>query len=78
MTDDNYTKIFSGNFIIAKLIISKLEEIGIHAIIKDETESGRLAGFGAPIIGFQELYVANDNVDKAVPIVQQAVADTQA
>lgn len=65
----NYTKVYSGNFVIAQRIISELQAIGINPIVKDETESGRLAGFGASIVGFQEIYVSNEEVAKAERII---------
>lgn len=58
----NYTKVYAGNFVIAQRIISELQAIGINPIVKDETESGRLAGFGASISGFQEIYVSNEEI----------------
>ncbi|WP_412985354.1 putative signal transducing protein [Pontimicrobium sp. IMCC45349] len=73
--ETHYTRIFTGNFITVNLIISRLEEIGIRPIIKDETESGRLAGFGPAIPGHQELFVHNDELDKAIPIVESALAE---
>lgn len=71
MNASEYIKIYTGSFVITKLIISRLEEIGISPVIKDETESGRLAGFGAAIPGSQELYVHEDELDKAVPLVEE-------
>ncbi len=71
MNASEYIKIYTGSFIITKLIISRLEEIGISPVVKDETESGRLAGFGAAIPGSQELYVHEDELDKAVPLVEE-------
>lgn len=65
----NYTKVYAGNFVIAQRIISELLAIGINPIVKDETESGRLAGFGASIAGFQEIYVSNEEVAKAERII---------
>lgn len=71
MTDTNYTKIYTGNFIIVQQILQRLEKIGIRAIIKDESESGRLAGFGSPIPGQQEVFVHENELDKAVPIIEE-------
>lgn len=71
MNESEYTKIFTGSIVISKLIISRLEEIGISAIVKDETESGRLAGFGAAIPQSQELYVHNDELVEAIPLVEE-------
>ena len=72
---DDYVKIFSGSFIIVQLVLDRLKGAGINAIIKDESESGRLAGFGSAIQGFQELYVSKDEVDFAIPIVEEVNAE---
>lgn len=78
MSDSNYIKIYSGNFIIIQQLVLKLESIGINPIIKDETESARLAGFGTFNQGTQELYVNNDEMDKAVPIIESTLAELKA
>lgn len=72
---DDYVKIFSGSFIIVQLVLDRLKGAGINAIVKDESESGRLAGFGSAIQGFQELYVSKDEVDYAIPIVEDVNSD---
>lgn len=72
-----YTKIYMGNFILIQLMVSRLDDIGIFAIVKDESESGRLAGFGASIQGHQELYVHNDELEKAVPVVESVRTEMQ-
>jgi hypothetical protein len=74
MTDSNYIKVFSGSFIIVQLVMDRLDSAGITGIIKDESESGRLAGFGSAIQGYQELYVSKDELDHAIPIIE-AVKD---
>lgn len=75
--ETHYTKIYTGNFILIQLMVSRLKEIGISAIIKDESESGRLAGFGASIQGLQELFVHNDELDKAVPVIESVRTEMQ-
>lgn len=74
---DDYVKIFSGSFIIVQLVLDRLQSAGINAIVKDETESGRLAGFAASIPGFQELYVRKDEEDYAIPIVEEVNTELQ-
>ena len=76
--ESHYIKIFTGNFIIVQKITGKLEEVGVSAVIKDESESGRLAGFGAPVQGQQEVFVHEDELDKATPIVQSILAEMEA
>lgn len=72
---EDYIKIFSGSFIIVQLVFDRLKGAGINAIVKDESESGRLAGFGSAIQGFQELYVSKDELDYAIPIVEEVNAE---
>ncbi len=77
MTDSNYIKIYTGNFIVVQLIKQRLEDIGINPIIKDETESGRLAGFGASLPGMPEIYVHENELDKAVIIVESVRSEME-
>jgi hypothetical protein len=74
---DDYIKIFSGSFIIVQLVLDRLQGAGINAIVKDDSESGRLAGFGSAIQNFQELYVSKDEVELAIPIVEEVNAELQ-
>jgi hypothetical protein len=73
--ESHYQRIYTGSFVIVTLLVSKLEEVGITPIIKDETESGRLAGFGPSVPGQQQVFVHDDELDKAVPIVEIALAE---
>ncbi|MFV0572314.1 MAG: DUF2007 domain-containing protein [Xanthomarina gelatinilytica] len=75
--DSSYVKIYTGSFIIAQLIVDKLDAVGISPIVKDETESGRLAGFGSSVPGYQEIFVSEDELDAAVPIVESVIAELQ-
>jgi hypothetical protein len=77
MEESNYVKIYTGNFIVAQLIVDKLDSIGINAVVKDESESGRLGGFGTYNQGTQEIYVNNDELDLAIPIVESVTAELQ-
>ncbi len=70
MSDSNYIKIFTGSFIIVQQLRNELEAIDINPIIKDETESGRLAGFGSAIAGQQDVFVHKDEAEKAKDILE--------
>jgi hypothetical protein len=78
MIESNYIKIFTGNFILVQRISEELNAVGINPVIKDETESGRLAGFGASIQGLQEIYVHEEEVSQAAEIVQSISAEFEA
>lgn len=78
MSNSNYIKIFTGDFIIVQRIISELEKEDIIPVVKDHTESARLAGFGGGIIpGFQQVYVHKDELDKAIIIVENITSELQ-
>ncbi len=76
--DSEYRKVFTGSFIVVQLILDKLSAVDITAIVKDETESGRLAGFGASIPGSQDIYVHKDELDNALPVVESITSELEA
>ncbi|MDH7912470.1 DUF2007 domain-containing protein [Winogradskyella sp. SYSU M77433] len=71
MSTTEYTKVYSGNFILVTRVKDELEARGIIPIIKDEGESQRLAGYASMNQGFQEVFVHNDELDNAIAIVEQ-------
>lgn len=78
MSETEYTKIYYGNFILVTRLKDELERVGIVPIIKDEGESQRLAGYGSMNQGYQDIYVHNDELDKAVAIVNRVKAEMEA
>ncbi|MFB9052569.1 DUF2007 domain-containing protein [Formosa undariae] len=78
MDDSNYIRVFTGSFIITQRIIQDLEAAGINAIVKDESESGRLAGFGSSIQGQQDLYVNKDEQQAAAKIIEATASELDA
>ncbi len=74
----NYIKVFTGSFIDVQRLFKALEAVNICAIIKDEGESGRLAGFGTGIQGLQEIHVHKDELERATPIVENLTSELEA
>ena len=75
--ESHYTRIYTGSMIIVQLLISKLEDIGINPVIKEQNESGLDPKiYGGHLL--QEIYVHNDELDKATPVVQTALAEIEA
>lgn len=73
----NYTRLYTGSMIIVQLLTTKLEEVGISPIIKEQNESGLDPKiYGGHLL--QEMYVHKDELDKAVPIVQAALSEMEA
>lgn len=74
----DYTKIYSGNFMVSSRIVEALEQIGIVPIVKDESESARLAGFPSPMQEIQEIYIQHAETGKAKAIIDRILADIEA
>ncbi len=62
--DDSFKLLFTGSLIEVQRLKVNLEEQGIFPLIKDENESARLAGFGAPSM-MQQLWVPGSAFEKA-------------
>jgi len=71
MEDQNYIRIFTGSTVMSKQLESWLKEAGINPVIKNETESGRLAGFGPAIIDQVQVFVHKDEYERALKIQQE-------
>ena len=66
----NYKKIFTGDSLKAKLLVARLHEIGIEAVVKDEAESARLAGFASSMLGQVDVLVHQDELEKATVLIE--------
>lgn len=71
MSNSNYTQIFQGNFITVQRIVSALKKEDIHAIVKQQTETGLIQVFGGSNSDYQEVYVHQDELEKANTIVKR-------
>lgn len=61
---DSFSLLYTGSLVDVQRLKAILEENDIFPIIKDENESARLAGFGAPTM-MQQLWVPVSEVEKA-------------
>ncbi|MDB4752335.1 putative signal transducing protein [Winogradskyella sp. KYW1333] len=77
MSASEYTKIYNGNFILVTRVKDALEKEEIIPIIKDEGESQRLAGYASLNQGFQEVFVHNDELEKANSIIEKVKAEME-
>ena len=66
----NLVKVYTGSSIAVLAIMNKLESNSIYPLIKDRSESARLAGFGATAIMEQELYVPKEAENKIREIIK--------
>lgn len=61
---NSFRLLYTGNLVDVQRLKAILEEKNIFPIVKDENESARLAGFGAPIM-MQQLWVLASELEKA-------------
>ncbi len=73
---EDYIRIYTGSTVFIKMIQSRLEEINVFPIVKDELSSGTWGGFGG-IPGMIQLFVHRDEYDKAKVIVDSALEDLE-
>lgn len=65
----DFMKVFSGTSILVNRLAYMLDELGIASMIKDNKESGRLAGFGT--LGQSvDLFISPSDFDKAKEAIQ--------
>ena len=67
--ETEYVKIYTGDFLTSQRIQQRLEDIGINAVVKNEDESARLAGFANPVPSLQDIYVHETELEKAKTVV---------
>jgi len=76
--ETHYTNIYTGSFIIAQRIQSNLEDIGIEPILKDDYKIGLRAVLVTDYPRLIEVFVHNDELEKAVPVVENTLAELKA
>lgn len=66
----DYIRLLTSSSITINHIASILEENGIPTLIKDNTESGRLAGFGT-VPNDVELFINKSDLTKAQEVIKE-------
>jgi len=77
MEDKDYIRIFTGSNIISKRLVQLLKEAGINPIVRNETESARLAGFGPTVVDQVQIFVHKDEHSRALQISQELTAEEE-
>ncbi|WP_339610542.1 DUF2007 domain-containing protein [uncultured Planktosalinus sp.] len=72
MEEEDYKRIYTGPTVIIKMLQSRLEEVNIYPIVKDNLSSGTWGGFGG-VPGLIQLFVHQDEYEKAKLIVDDAL-----
>lgn len=62
---------YTGNELSTKFLKNDLQDAGINSVIKNETESARLAGFGSSFFSGCQLFIYEHDVENAKPIITE-------
>lgn len=68
---EDIVRVFSDTEITVNLIKSELEKIGIPSLIKNDFQSGVIAGFGGGLPNGVDLYVNHTDYDNAMTIIEE-------
>ncbi|MGB2245628.1 MAG: putative signal transducing protein [Flavobacteriaceae bacterium] len=71
MSQSSYQHLYTGSNIDVLALLNALADVGITPVVKDESESARLAGFGVTTPLMQRVFVHKDELDKAQAIVSR-------
>ena len=63
-------KVFSGSEILAQALKQKIEAVGVSAVLKNNIQSARLAGFGNTDLAV-EVFIQEVDFGKANPIIEE-------
>ena len=67
-------RIYTGPSLIARAIVAELNDIGIAPIERNDMQSSALAGFGSAIPDQLQLFVREDQENKARLVVEKFAA----
>jgi hypothetical protein len=70
MLETNLVRIFTGNKVEADLLKGTLEESGITTIVRNDFEAGTIAGFGGGFPSMIDLYIHQDDLNRAEEIIE--------
>ena len=60
---------YTGTELLTKFLHLDLQEENVRSILKNQSESARLAGFGVNTSSGCELYIDEKDIEKARPII---------
>jgi len=67
--DEKTTRIFTGSAIEAQPLINELNTLDINPIVRDDHQSGILSGFATGVPGQVRIYIRNEELTIAQPLI---------
>lgn len=68
-------RIYTGPSMVAMGLVARLNEIGISPIQRNDHESAVRAGFAASIANQMMIFIREDEMEKAQPIIDEFLHD---
>jgi hypothetical protein len=75
--DEKTIRIYTGSAIEAQPLINGLNELEINPIIRDDHQSGILSGFATGVPGQIRMYIRNEEIAIAKPVLDLFENDTK-
>jgi len=70
-------RIYTGPAMLAQALRSRLNDIGIEPITKDDHQSGIVSGFAIGVPGQVRLFIRKDQLAKAEPVIDLFLKDVE-
>lgn len=64
-------RIFTGPSVVAGAITAELNDIGISPVVRNDMQSGAMAGFGGGVFDQVQLLVRQDQYAQALEVAQK-------
>lgn len=64
-------RIFTGPSLVAGAITAELNDLGISPVVRNDMQSGAMAGFGGGILDQVQLFVREDQYPQALEVAQK-------
>jgi hypothetical protein len=65
--------VYTGTAVTVNLLKDELEQIGISGLIRDDFNSGSIAGFTGGLPSAIDLYIQEFDLEKAKPVIDEFV-----
>lgn len=68
---ENLIRVYTGTDVTVNLLKDELEKVGISGIIRNDFNSGVMAGFSGGSLSSIDLFILDLDMDKAQPIINE-------
>ncbi|MBP2833975.1 DUF2007 domain-containing protein [Aquimarina sp. U1-2] len=69
-----YQRVYTGSLVNVQFLQTLLQDSGINSITRDDMKSGMMAGFGGGIPDHIQLFVKEDDMEEALPIIEKSLS----